>query len=103
MAPVAHVLWNKFLRFNPKNPKWLNRDRFVLSNGHGCMLQYALLHLYGYAVSMDDIKAFRVGGALLSLSRLVVFWVSLTRPLSPSKSTASPPAIPRPTTRPASR
>jgi transketolase len=59
MAPVAHVLWNKFLRFNPKNPKWLNRDRFVLSNGHGCMLQYALLHLYGYAVSMDDIKAFR--------------------------------------------
>ncbi|ORY57283.1 transketolase [Pseudomassariella vexata] len=59
MAPVAHVLWNKFMKFNPKDPKWLNRDRFVLSNGHGCMLQYALLHLYGYAVSMDDIKAFR--------------------------------------------
>ncbi|KAK3994707.1 putative transketolase [Cladorrhinum sp. PSN332] len=59
MAPVAHVLFNKFMRFNPKNPKWLNRDRFVLSNGHGCMLQYALLHLYGYAVSIDDLKAFR--------------------------------------------
>jgi len=48
------------MRFNPKSPKWLNRDRFVLSNGHGCMLQYALLHLFGFAVSMDDIKAFRV-------------------------------------------
>ncbi|KAI0134490.1 transketolase [Xylariales sp. AK1849] len=59
MAPVAHVLFNKFMKFNPKNPKWLNRDRFVLSNGHGCMLQYALLHLFGYAVSMDDIKSFR--------------------------------------------
>ncbi|KAK6209297.1 Transketolase [Pestalotiopsis sp. IQ-011] len=59
MAPVAHVLFSKFMKFNPKNPKWLNRDRFVLSNGHGCMLQYALLHLFGYAVTMDDIKAFR--------------------------------------------
>ncbi|ROV88944.1 hypothetical protein VPNG_10194 [Cytospora leucostoma] len=59
MAPVAHVLFNKFLRFNPKNPKWLNRDRFVLSNGHGCVLQYALLHLYGYALSIDDLKNFR--------------------------------------------
>lgn len=59
MAPVAHVLWNRFMRFNPKNPKWHNRDRFVLSNGHACMLQYALLHLYGYEVSMDDLKSFR--------------------------------------------
>ncbi|UNI15817.1 Transketolase [Purpureocillium takamizusanense] len=59
MAPVAHVLFNKFMKFNPKNPKWLNRDRFVLSNGHGCMLQYALLHLFGYALSIDDLKAFR--------------------------------------------
>ncbi|KAI1851038.1 hypothetical protein JX265_002915 [Neoarthrinium moseri] len=59
MAPVAHVLFSKFMKFNPKNPNWLNRDRFVLSNGHGCMLQYALLHLFGYALSMDDIKAFR--------------------------------------------
>ncbi|KAL4949979.1 Transketolase, thiamine diphosphate binding domain-containing protein [Aspergillus filifer] len=59
MAPVSHVLFNKFMKFNPKNPDWANRDRFVLSNGHGCMLQYALLHLFGYAVSMDDLKAFR--------------------------------------------
>lgn len=59
MAPVAHVLFNKFMKFNPKNPKWLNRDRFVLSNGHACMLQYALLHLYGYELSIDDLKNFR--------------------------------------------
>ena len=59
MAPVAHVVWNKFMTFNPKNPDWLNRDRFILSNGHGCMLQYALLHLFGYKVSMDDLKHFR--------------------------------------------
>ncbi|KAL4795405.1 Transketolase, thiamine diphosphate binding domain-containing protein [Aspergillus venezuelensis] len=59
MAPVSHVLFNKFMKFNPKNPDWANRDRFVLSNGHGCMLQYALLHLFGYGVSMDDLKAFR--------------------------------------------
>ncbi|KAK8044706.1 Transketolase 1 [Apiospora rasikravindrae] len=59
MAPVAHVLFNNFMKFNPKNPKWLNRDRFVLSNGHGCMLQYALLHLYGYELSIDDLKKFR--------------------------------------------
>ncbi|KAH8426276.1 transketolase tktA [Aspergillus melleus] len=59
MAPVSHVLFNKFMNFNPQNPDWANRDRFVLSNGHGCMLQYALLHLFGYKVSMDDLKAFR--------------------------------------------
>lgn len=59
MAPIAHVLWNQFMKFNPKNPDWLNRDRFVLSNGHGCMLQYSLLHLFGYAVTMDDLKNFR--------------------------------------------
>ena len=59
LAPAAHVLFNKFMTFNPKNPHWLNRDRFVLSNGHGCMLQYALLHLFGYKVSIDDLKQFR--------------------------------------------
>ncbi|KAH7026189.1 transketolase [Microdochium trichocladiopsis] len=59
MAPVAHVLFNKFMKFNPKNPSWLNRDRFVLSNGHGCMLQYALLHMFGYDLSIDDLKKFR--------------------------------------------
>jgi len=53
------VLFNKFMRFNPKNPKWLNRDRFVLSNGHGCVLQYSLLHLFGYKLSLDDLKNFR--------------------------------------------
>lgn len=59
-APMAFVLWDQFLRFNPKNPKWFNRDRFVLSAGHGCMLQYALLYLTGYdSVSIDDIKQFR--------------------------------------------
>ncbi|KAI9664886.1 MAG: Transketolase [Bathelium mastoideum] len=59
MAPVAHVLFNKFMTFNPKNPDYINRDRFVLSNGHGCMLQYALLHLFGYDVPMEQIKRFR--------------------------------------------
>ncbi|KAM7223274.1 putative transketolase [Rhypophila decipiens] len=59
MAPVAHVLFSKFMRFNPKNPKWLNRDRFVLSNGHACALIYTLLHLYGYAVTLEDLKRFR--------------------------------------------
>ncbi|KAJ5724348.1 hypothetical protein N7493_006076 [Penicillium malachiteum] len=58
MAPVSHVLFNKFMSFNPKNPDWANRDRFVLSNGHGCVLQYALLHLFGYELSMDDLKNF---------------------------------------------
>ncbi|CAK7212557.1 Transketolase [Sporothrix eucalyptigena] len=59
MAPAAHVLFSRFLKFNPKNPQWLNRDRFVLSNGHGCMLLYGMLHLAGYAVSIEDIKQFR--------------------------------------------
>ncbi|KAF5324450.1 hypothetical protein D9611_004311 [Ephemerocybe angulata] len=59
MAPVAHVLFSRFLNANPKNPKWFNRDRFVLSNGHGCALQYTLLHLLGYKLSIDDLKAFR--------------------------------------------
>ncbi|WP_017305799.1 transketolase [Spirulina subsalsa] len=59
-APMAFVLWDRFMRYNPKNPNWFNRDRFVLSAGHGCMLQYALLHLTGYdSVSMEDIKQFR--------------------------------------------
>ncbi|WP_413894580.1 ribulose phosphate epimerase, partial [Candidatus Skiveiella danica] len=49
MADIAEVLWNDFLKHNPGNPKWANRDRFVLSNGHGSMLIYALLHLSGYA------------------------------------------------------
>ena len=59
MAPAAYVLWTKFLRHNPKNPKWFGRDRFLLSGGHGSMLIYSLLHLTGYDLSMDEIKNFR--------------------------------------------
>ncbi|XTI72598.1 transketolase [Acidithiobacillus sp. AC3] len=59
MADIAEVLWNDFLVHNPANPHWAGRDRFLLSNGHGSMLQYALLHLSGYDLSLDDIKAFR--------------------------------------------
>jgi len=63
-APMAYVLWDRFMRFNPKNPKWLNRDRFVLSAGHGCMLQYALMYLVGYdSVDIEDIKQFRQWGS----------------------------------------
>jgi transketolase len=63
-APMAFTLWDKFMRFNPKNPNWINRDRFVLSAGHGSMLQYALLHLYGYdSVSLEDIQQFRQWGS----------------------------------------
>ena len=59
-APMAFVLWDRFLKFNPKNPKWFNRDRFVLSAGHGSMLLYALLYLTGYdSVTIEDIKQFR--------------------------------------------
>lgn len=59
MADIAEVLWNDFLRHNPTNPNWFNRDRFVLSNGHGSMLLYSLLHLTGYDLSIDDLKNFR--------------------------------------------
>jgi transketolase len=59
-APIGFVLWDKFLKFNPKNPKWFNRDRFILSAGHGSMLYYSLLYLTGYdSITMDDIKNFR--------------------------------------------
>jgi transketolase len=59
MADVASVLFQEFLKFNPNNPEWFNRDRFVLSGGHGSMLLYSLLHLYGYDLTMNDIKNFR--------------------------------------------
>ncbi|WP_201545351.1 transketolase [Psychrobacter sp. H7-1] len=59
MADIAEVLWRKFLKHNPTDPNWPNRDRFVLSNGHGSMLIYSLLHLTGYDVSIDDLKNFR--------------------------------------------
>ena len=59
MADIAEVLWRGFLKHNPNNPQWANRDRFVLSNGHGSMLLYSLLHLTGYKLSIDDLKNFR--------------------------------------------
>ncbi len=59
MADIAEVLWNDFLKHNPANPNWADRDRFVLSNGHGSMLIYSLLHLTGYDLAMDDLKQFR--------------------------------------------
>ncbi len=59
MADIAEVLWNDFLRHNPADPRWCNRDRFVLSNGHGSMLHYALLHLSGYELSIEELKRFR--------------------------------------------
>ncbi|WP_421622042.1 transketolase [Alkalilimnicola ehrlichii] len=59
MADIAEVLWNDYLRHNPANPHWWDRDRFVLSNGHGSMLLYSLLHLSGYELGIDDLKAFR--------------------------------------------
>ena len=62
-APMAYTLWTKFMNHNPRNPKWFNRDRFVLSAGHGSMLLYSLLHLSGYDVTMEDIKQFRQWGS----------------------------------------
>jgi transketolase len=59
MADIATVLWKQFLKHNPKDPQWWNRDRFILSNGHGSMLQYALLHLTGYDLALEDLKNFR--------------------------------------------
>lgn len=59
LAPIGHVLWTKFMNYNPQDPEWPNRDRFILSCGHACMLQYSYLFLTGYNISMDDIKNFR--------------------------------------------
>ena len=62
-APMAYVLWQRFLKFNPMNPDWFDRDRFVLSAGHGSALLYALLHMTGYELTLDDIKQFRQWGS----------------------------------------
>lgn len=59
LAPVGHVLWTESINYNPQNPEWPNRDRFILSAGHACMLQYSFLYLTGYNISLDDIKNFR--------------------------------------------
>ena len=63
MAEIAEVLWNHHLRHNPADPAWPNRDRFVLSNGHGSMLLYALLHLTGYDLPMEELQQFRQWGS----------------------------------------
>ena len=63
MAEIALVLWTKHLNHNPKNPEWFNRDRFVLSNGHGSMLLYSLLHLTGYDLPIEELKNFRKLGS----------------------------------------
>lgn len=108
-APMAHVLWGHFMKYNPQNPKWVsslwqhkmrsifssplhyhatmqfNRDRFVLSNGHACALQYIMLHLTGYDLSMDQLKKFRKLGSmyvhtylLACLSQLVMYRYTLS-------------------------
>jgi transketolase len=63
-APIAYILYSKYMKHNPQNPGWLNRDRFILSNGHGSMLLYSILHLCGYKISIDDIKSFRQWGSI---------------------------------------
>jgi transketolase len=63
LAPIAYVLWQRHMRYNPANPQWQNRDRFVLSAGHACMLQYAALYLTGYDLTLDDLKQFRQWGS----------------------------------------
>lgn len=63
-APAAYAIWGKQMKHNPANPKWINRDRFVLSSGHGSMLIYSLLHLFGYGLKIDDLKQFRQFGSL---------------------------------------
>ncbi|MCO5223382.1 MAG: transketolase, partial [Thermomicrobiales bacterium] len=63
-ADMAYVLWTEHLRHNPKNPHWANRDRFVLSAGHGSALLYSLLYLTGYQVSLDELKSFRQLGSI---------------------------------------
>jgi transketolase len=63
MAPAAYVLWTRFMRYNPRNPKWTNRDRFLLSGGHGSMLLYSLLYLAGYGLEFDELKHFRQWGS----------------------------------------
>ncbi len=63
LAPLAHVLWTRIMRYDPLHPEWPDRDRFVLSNGHACILQYAMLHLTGYDLSLEDIRQFRQWGS----------------------------------------
>ena len=63
-APMAYELWARHMKHNPKDPCWLDRDRFILSAGHGSALEYSLLHLFGYGLEVEDLKEFRQGGSL---------------------------------------
>ncbi|HWY89745.1 MAG TPA: transketolase, partial [Solirubrobacteraceae bacterium] len=63
LAPLGYTLFERFLRSNPRDPQWPDRDRFVLSSGHACVLQYSLLHLTGYELSLDDLRQFRQWGS----------------------------------------
>ncbi|HLG75088.1 MAG TPA: transketolase, partial [Ktedonobacteraceae bacterium] len=63
LAPLTYLLWTRHLRYNPQNPQWLNRDRFILSAGHASMLLYSMLYLTGYDLSLDDLKNFRQWGS----------------------------------------
>ena len=72
-APMAHILFSRFARVSPKNPTWMNRDRFVLSNGHGCVLQYVLWHLLGFNISIDDLKSFRQMGSKYESMIILIF------------------------------
>ncbi len=62
-APMAHLLWSEVMNYSPSDPNWWNRDRFVLSNGHACALQYSMLHLAGYGLTIDELKNFRQLGS----------------------------------------
>ena len=68
-AAMAYTLWTRFLKHNPRNPQWFDRDRFVLSAGHGSMLLYSLLHLTGYDLPLDEIKHFRKLGSKIPVTR----------------------------------
>src|SRR6202041_2886789 len=63
LAPLAFILWDRYLKFNPRNPQWPGRDRFILSNGHASMLLYAMLHLTGFDLALDELKQFRQWGS----------------------------------------
>lgn len=63
-APMAYLLWTEFMNYSSSDPNWLSRDRFVLSNGHACALQYTMLHLSGYKVGIEDLKKFRKLGSI---------------------------------------
>ena len=98
-APMAYLLWAEVMKYSSKDPAWINRDRFVLSNGHACALQYTMLHLTGYNVGIEDLKKFRKIGSItpghpecfatdgrffvffpLFLACFVLFWVCLLSP-----------------------